>query len=207
MKRINYIQSGAVIMLISVMGCATSNNPANPLGTIDQGLSTIEGAAQSSRQVINAGTAAANTATVNQVGLVDILMSQLGVSREQALGGAGAIFQAAQGNMTPQAFATLSQSVPGMNNMLSAAPVSPNLAGGLSTLMGGANNTVGSMAALAASFQQLNLSPDMVGRFIPVVTNYVSQTSGQVTANLLQSALAPRGSDLRFQHIPLECKL
>lgn len=192
MKRINYIQSGAVIMLISVMGCATSNNPANPLGTIDQGLSTIEGAAQSSRQVINAGTAAANTATVNQVGLVDILMSQLGVSREQALGGAGAIFQAAQGNMTPQAFATLSQSVPGMNNMLSAAPVSPNLAGGLSTLMGGANNTVGSMAALAASFQQLNLSPDMVGRFIPVVTNYVSQTSGQVTANLLQSALVPR---------------
>jgi len=192
MKKISYIQSGAVIMLISVMGCATSSNPANPLGTIDQGLSTIEGAAQSSRQVINAGTAAANTATVNQIGLVDILMGQLGVSREQALGGAGAIFQAAQGNMTPQAFATLSQSVPGMNSMLSAAPVSPNLAGGLSTLMGGTNNTVGSMAALAASFQQLNLSPDMVGRFIPVVTNYVSQTSGQVTANLLQSALAPR---------------
>lgn len=192
MKRISYIQSGAVIMLISVMGCATGSNPANPLGTIDQGLSTIEGAAQSSRQVINAGTAAANTTTVNQIGLVDILMGQLGVSREQALGGAGAIFQAAQGNMTPQAFATLSQSVPGMNSMLSAAPVSPNLAGGLSTLMGGANNTVGSMAALAASFQQLNLSPDMVGRFIPVVTNYVSQTSGQVTANLLQSALAPR---------------
>jgi hypothetical protein len=192
MKKINYIQSSAVIMLISVMGCATGSNPANPLGTIDQGLSTIEGAAQSSRQVINAGTAAANTATVNQVGLVDILMSQLGVSREQALGGAGAIFQAAQGNMTPQAFATLSQSVPGMNSMLNAAPVSSNLAGGLSTLMGGTNNTVGSMTALAASFQQLNLSPDMVGQFIPVVTNYVSQTSGQVSANLLQSALAPR---------------
>jgi hypothetical protein len=48
------------------------------------------------------------------------------------------------------------------------------------------------MTALAASFQQLNLSPDMVGQFIPVVTNYVSQTSGQVSANLLQSALAPR---------------
>lgn len=192
MKKINYIQSGAVIILISVMGCAANSNPTNPLNTIDQGLSTIEGAAQSSRQVINAGTAAANPAAVNQIGLVDILMNQLGVSREQALGGAGAIFQVAQGNMNPQAFATLSQSVPGMNSMLSAAPVSPNLAGGLSTMMGGTNNTVGSMAALAASFQQLNLSPDMVGQFIPVVTNYVSQTSGQVTANLLQSALAPR---------------
>lgn len=192
MKKINYVQSGAVIILVSVMGCAANSNPNNPLNTIDQGLSTIEGAAQSSRQVINAGTAAANTAAVNQIGLVDILMNQLGVSREQALGGAGAIFQAAQGNMDPQAFATLSQSVPGMNSMLSAAPVSPNLAGGLSTMMGGANNTVGSMAALAASFQQLNLSPDMVGRFIPVVTNYVSQTSGQVTANLLQSALTLR---------------
>lgn len=174
-----------------IAGCASTAPRENPLNAVGQGLSTIENAAQSGRQIIDAGTAAANSVSTNQIGLVDILMRQLGVSQEQALGGAGAIFQVAQGRMNPQAFATLSQSIPGMNTMLGAAPASP-IAGGLSSLMGSGNNTLGNMAGLAASFQQLNLSPDLVGQFIPIVTNYVSQTSGQMTANLLQTALTAR---------------
>lgn len=42
---------------------------------------------------------------------------------------------------------------------------------------------------LTSTFQQLNLSPAMVGQFVPVITDYVRNTSGQVTADLLQSAL------------------
>ena len=182
--------SGIVVAAL-ITGCAGTAPQQNPLDTVGQGLSTIESAAQSGRQMIDAGTAAANTVSTNQIGLVDILMRQLGVSQQQALGGAGAIFQVAQGSMNPQAFATLSQSIPGMNTMLGAAPASP-MAGGLSSLMGGGNNTLSNMAVLAASFQQLNLSPDLVGQFIPIVTNYVSQTSGQMTANLLQTALTAR---------------
>lgn len=45
------------------------------------------------------------------------------------------------------------------------------------------------MTSLASSFQQLNLSPSMVNQFIPVVVDYVKNTSGEMTANLLQSAL------------------
>ena len=192
MKKINYIPLGALTVLISVMGCAATGNPNNPLSTVDRGLSTIESAAQSSRQVLDAGTAAASTTGINQIGLVDILVHRLNISPQQALGGAGAIFQMAQGNMNPQAFATLSKSVPGMDSMLNAAPAMSNLSGGLSSLMGDKNNTLGNVTALAASFQQLNLSPDMVSQFIPIVTNYVSKTSGQATANLLQSALTAR---------------
>ena len=77
--------------------------------------------------------------------------------------------------------------------MLNAAPVVPNPLGsmgsGVSSMLGGAGNTLNSAASLAASFQQLNLSPDMVGQFIPIVTNYVQSSSGEVTANLLRSAL------------------
>lgn len=188
MNRINYIQLSALIALISIAGCAANSNPNNPLGTVDRGLSTVESAAQSSKQVLNAGAAAANNpAGINQIGLVDILVHRLGVSPQQALGGAGAIFQVAQGNMNPQAFATLSKSIPGMDTMLGAAPAMSGL-----SMMGNSNSTLGSAAALAASFQQLNLSPDMVGKFIPVVTSYVKKTSGQATANLLQSALTAR---------------
>ena len=192
MKKINYIRFGALTILISVMGCAATSNPNNPLSTVDRGLSTIESAAQSSRQVLDASTAAASTTGINQIGLVDILVHRLNISPQQALGGAGAIFQMAQGNMNPQAFATLSKSVPGMDSMLNAAPAMSNLSGGLSSLMGDNSNALGNVTALAASFQQLNLSPDMVSQFIPIVTNYVSKTSGQVTADLFRSALTAR---------------
>ncbi|MBK7491850.1 MAG: DUF2780 domain-containing protein [Nitrosomonas sp.] len=188
MKKSNYVQLGAVIILTAVAGCATNTGGTNPVGAVNQSLSTIESAAQSGKQVLNAGAAVAGNAEgAAQIGLVDILAHRLGVSPQQALGGAGAIFQVAQSNMNPQAFTSLSRSVPGMSTMLGAAPAMSNL----SALAGG-NSTLGSAAALAASFQQLNLSPDMVGKFIPVITNYVSKTSGQATANLLQSALTSR---------------
>lgn len=191
MKNINFYLT-AIAVCLSASGCAT-NSGTTPLGTVDQSLSTVEGAAQSSRQILNAGATAANDpAGMAQIGLVDILSHRLGVSQQQALGGAGAVFQMAQGNMEPQAFATLSRSIPGMDSMLSAAPAMSNLSGNLSSLMGDGNNTLGNATALAASFQQLNLSPDMVGQFIPVITNYVSKTSGSAAATLLQSALTGR---------------
>lgn len=188
MRKSKYFQLSSIIILISATGCATNTGGTNPAGAINQSLSTIESAAQSGKQVLNAGTAVANTPeSAAQIGLVDILAHRLGVSPQQALGGAGAIFQMAQGSMNPQAFSSLSRSIPGMSTMLSAAPAMSNLSS-----LAGSNSSLGNAAALAASFQQLNLSPDMVGQFIPVIVNYVSKTSGQATANLLQSALTSR---------------
>lgn len=189
MRNINYIKIGILALIASpTIASASNNNDRQIISLLGNALSTIEQAAQSGEQV----NIPIETATQG-ISLTDILVSQLNVSQQQALGGAGALFQLAKGNMNPQAFSTLSQSVPGMNNMLQAAPSisSPmsNLAGGLSSLMGDANNTLGTMASLAASFQTLNLSPDMVGQFIPIVTEYVRNTSGQVVADLLQSAL------------------
>lgn len=188
MKTSNYIQLGIfIIILIATAGCAT-NTATNPVNAVNQGLSTIETAAQSGKQILNAGAAVAGGSEgMAQIGLVDILVHRLGVSPQQALGGAGAIFQVAQSNMNPQAFSTLSRSIPGMDTMLGAAPA----ISGLSSVAGG-NSTLGNAAALAAAFKQLNLSPDMVGQFIPVITNYASKASGQAIANLLQTALTPR---------------
>ena len=191
MRKINYIQSGILLVTLSLAGCAANNAGNNPLATADRSLAAVGGAAQSGQQILNAGAAIANPAATQQIGLVDILVRQLGVSPQQAMGGAGAIFQMAQGNMNPQAFGSLSQSVPGMSTMLGAAPAMP-AAGGLTSLMGNSGSSLGSVASLAGSFQQLNLSPNMVSQFIPVVTNYVKQTGGQATADLLQSALGVR---------------
>ncbi|MCB1947787.1 MAG: DUF2780 domain-containing protein [Burkholderiales bacterium] len=220
MKNRNYTTltvASIASLTLTLAGCASSGGGNNTLSAIDSGLTSVEQSAQAGRQAIETGTTAAtemtnqaNTAiasgaaaatgmtgmagtSAGQVSLVNILTQQLGISQQQALGGAGAIFQAAQAGMNPQAFSSLSQSVPGINEMLNAAPVvsSPlgGMGSGVSSMLGGAGSTLNNAASLAASFQQLNLSPDMVGQFIPIVTNYVQNTSGQVTANLLRSAL------------------
>lgn len=183
MYKARYIQFIGAVTLSSLIGCATNS-----------GVTSTGVAAQTGQQVLNAGSGAAASATgLNQIGLVDMLVHKLGVSPQQALGGAGAIFQAAKGNMNPQAFASLSQSVPGMSTMLGAAPSVSGASGlgGMSSMVGG-GSSLGGAAGLAGSFQQLNLSPDMVGKFIPVVTNYVKQSSGDASAGLLQSALGMR---------------
>jgi len=201
MKKHTYatFSAASAVCLISFMtGCATNSGGGNVLGAVDSGLASMEQSAQVGRQAISSGTmAASGMATApGQIGLVDILVQQLGISPQQALGGSGAIFQLAQNSMTPQAFSTLSQSVPGMTDMLNAAPVmsSPLGMSGVSGLLGntGAGAALSNAAALASSFQQLNLSPDMVGQFVPIVTDYVRTTSGQVTADLLNSALNVR---------------
>jgi hypothetical protein len=189
MKNLNYMKIASLLIAIISAGCAGSGG-GNVFSTVDSGLATVGQTAQTGRAVIEAGkTAATGVPAVTQTGLTNVLVSQLGVTQQQALGGAGAIFQAAKAKMAPQAFASLSQSIPGMSEMLAAAPqVSLPLTGG-SSVLGGAGSAVNTMTSLAASFQQLNLSPSMVNQFIPVVVDYARNTSGQMTATLLQSAL------------------
>ena len=80
-----------------------------------------------------------------------------------------------------------------MDSLLSAAPkqsgVLSGLAGGASSVLGLANNPYGNIAGLASTFKVLNLSPEGVDEFVPVVVDYVRAKSGALTADMLQSAL------------------
>lgn len=179
-------------------GTAATTETTNQ--AVSSGTEAVSGMANQANQAITASGAAAASSMTNaagkaagQMNLVNILSQQLGISQQQAMGGAGAIFQAAQAGMDPQAFSGMSQSIPGINEMLQAAPAASGplkgMSSGVSSMLGGSGNTLSSAATLANSFQQLNLSPDMVGQFIPIVTDYVRNTSGQVSADLLRSAL------------------
>ena len=180
MKNINYTQLSALIILASAMGCATNSGNINPLAAADRSLSTIEGAAQSGRQIVNAGTEAVNNpAETVTIGLVDILEHRLGVSQQQALSGAGAIFQLAQNKMAPDAFAAMARSIPGMDRMLSAAPPMSSLSSGLSSLMGDKDNALGSVAALAASFQP-EKATTATGSWRSGMRSMVSASTGSV---------------------------
>lgn len=130
--------------------------------------------------------------SVNAAELVGVLTDQLGVTNNQATGGAGAIFRYAKDRLSPDDFAMVAKAVPEMDSLLNAAPQAEGLGGmvgnGLSALNSDAGG-LGELAALAGPFNQLDLDLDMIGKFVPVILDYVQSTGGESTVNLLKGAL------------------
>ena len=118
--------------------------------------------------------------------LIGSLVDKLGVSEEQATGGAGAIFKEGKNNMSSDDYSQLLNAVPGIDSLISAAPQAGGLGGTASSLLGG---SAGSMAGLADSFSKLGLSPEMVNQFVPIVLDFVQSEGGQQAMTLLKSAL------------------
>ncbi|MCK5354307.1 MAG: DUF2780 domain-containing protein [Methyloprofundus sp.] len=159
------------LIALSLTGCATEQKNA------DQALSTTKTAVNS-----------AQSAT----GLTDSLVQQLGVSPLQASAGTGALLQVAQAKMPGNDFQQLTQSVPELGGLLNAVQPKPSslsqLASGASSLMGDESNSLGAAVNLAETYQKLGLSSDMVGQFIPIITDYVSKSaSPQLTQSLISS--------------------
>ena len=166
------------------------SNPVNA-----EGFSPDSVSKEQSTQAVQSGANAVadpNAVTIQDT-LTETLVKKLGITSEQAQGGAGALFQVAKGKLDAGQFAALSKAVPDMDSLLSAAPkpsgAISGLAQGASSALGEANKAYGNLAGLAPAFKALNLSPDSVDEFVPVVVDYVSAKSGAVTANMLQSAL------------------
>ena len=118
--------------------------------------------------------------------LIGSLVDKLGVSEEQATGGAGAVFNEAKNNMDPGDYTQLLKAMPGIDSLISSAPGVGGLAGKASSLLGG---SAGSMTGLADSFSKLGLSPDMVNQFVPIIMDYVQSEGGQQAMTLLKNAL------------------
>jgi hypothetical protein len=151
-----------------------------------------------------AAVAAPATARAQVEDLVGTLTSDLGVTEEQAMGGSGAIFELAESRLAPEEWSTVSESVPGVQDLMAAAPEVETGAGmpggalgeslggalgesGAGDLMGAGD--LGGLAALAGPFNELGMSPDMIGEFVPVVFDYVQSTGGDAVTGLLRSAL------------------
>jgi hypothetical protein len=124
--------------------------------------------------------------------LIGQLSKQLSITPAQATGGAGTLFKLAKNQLSAVDFSKISAVVPGMSGLLKAAPHTSTSTGGLpglsslsSALPGGA----GGLASAASSFQKLGLSPGMVGKFVPVLTQFVQTKGGSGPASLLSGAL------------------
>ncbi|MFZ2171073.1 MAG: DUF2780 domain-containing protein [Methylococcaceae bacterium] len=196
-KKILYKYKSVFLAFAAGLSCAV-NAEGFSMDSINKGLTAVQKTVDSARQATQSvQSGAKEVADVEEIAmqgsLTDTLVKKLGITNEQAQGGAGALFQVAKGKLDAGQFAELSQSVPEMNSLLNAVPKQSGalsgLAGSVSSVMGDSSNAYGNLAGLASTFKTLNLSPDMVDQFVPVVFDYVRTKGGDLTANILQSAL------------------
>lgn len=136
------------------------------------------------------GTAGVAQAAVDD--LISTLTGQLGVTTEQATGGAGAIFDYAKQQLSAGDFSKMADAVPGIGSLIAAAPKtggSGSMMGGLASSMGDMGGKAGALGSLTQSFSQLGLSPDMASKFIPVVLDFVKSQGGENVMGMLKGVL------------------
>ncbi len=147
--------------------------------------------AAGTRQAAPAATPAQTAAVKASPDLTAALAQELGSTPEQAAGAAGALFGVAKKKASPTDFASITKAVPGMVALLKAAPALGKTSGGksgasaLSQMAGAA----GGLAGAASAFQALGLSPDLVGKAIPVLTSFVTKSGGADVGKLLAGVL------------------
>jgi hypothetical protein len=122
--------------------------------------------------------------------LVGALTNGLKINQQQAVGGAGSIFGLAKSKLNAADFSKIAAVVPGMDGLLKAAPAPPKQGNSaLGSLSSALPSGAGNLASLAGAFQSLGLSPDMVSKFVPVMTQFVQSKGGASVASLLSGVL------------------
>ncbi|ELS02344.1 Protein of unknown function VcgC/VcgE (DUF2780) [Xenococcus sp. PCC 7305] len=128
--------------------------------------------------------------------LIELLTQSLDVNQKQAKGGAGLIFQLAKQQLGDGEFSKVANVVPGLNDLLGAAPQEGRnvvgAIGGLVGALGGGGGSVGKLAGLASlagGFGQLGLKPDMISKFAPIILSFVQSQGGDEVKNILAGIL------------------
>jgi hypothetical protein len=83
----------------------------------------------------------------------------------------------AQNKLSPDQFSAVSNAIPGAGDITKAA----------SPLIGGAPTK--SLADVQGIFSKLGMSPELVGKFAPILSDSVGKVAGPQVASLLSGAL------------------
>ena len=125
--------------------------------------------------------------------LLEQLTQSLGVQEDQAKGGAGLIFNLAKEKLSEGDFSSLAGAVPGIGDLISAAPQSggglSGALGGLTSGLGGGLGKLAALASLAGGFKDLGLDSEMIGKFVPVILSFVQSKGGDSVKKLLENVL------------------
>jgi hypothetical protein len=110
----------------------------------------------------------ANT-SVGSNPLIKNLTSSLGVTPTQAIGGTAALLGEAKKDMKPSNFKSMTSSIPAIGSLMSAVPAGSG--------------------TLTSQFAKYGLKPEMIDKFTPFLTDYISTGSTPAMGKLVEAAL------------------
>ena len=148
------------------------------------------GSVKQAAAVADAVAPAPASSGVATSGLVSMVGKQLGVSNAQATGGLGAIFNVAKQQLSGDQFGQIASAVPGMDELLAAAPKaeSSSKVGGLLSQAGQYGKALQGGSYLNSAFKQLGLSPENIGPVVDIAAQSL-QGSNPAAANLLKQVV------------------
>ena len=126
-------------------------------------------------------------------GLLNTLGSDLKITPEQAIGGAGAMLGLAKNRLSEPQFSELSKSVPGLDQIAGNSAIGGlNGLGGLlgggsdkNALLDGLLGNIKDINDLNNAFSALGMDSGMIGQFAPIILQYLGQQG--VAGSLLQN--------------------
>lgn len=170
--------------LVTLMTLAASPVFAFNLSDAANAVSTVQNLKQQGQ--VQAPEAQAN--------LLNILGSELKITPEQAVGGAGAMMGLARNNLSSEDYGQLAKAVPGLD-LLAGANALVGLSGlgemlgknsesqlALSNALG---NDVENRSDLDNAFKALGMDTGMIGQFAPLLLQYLGQQG--IAGSLLQN--------------------
>lgn len=126
--------------------------------------------------------------------LVDLLTKNLGISPEQARGGAGLVLKRAKDNLGAEDFSKISAAAPQVDILISFLPATGDSVIGevekLFSIFGKKAGNVGSAARVRAGFFKLGLNAEMIEKFEKVILAFVQDKGGDGAGKLMEKGLA-----------------
>ncbi|KXI30674.1 DUF2780 domain-containing protein [Paraglaciecola hydrolytica] len=174
-------------LIFAAIAFSSNSNAAGWLDSIKSALGMeVEAQAQE--------TEVTNTAMLNMSDMVSAVSDQLGVNNSQAAGGLASIFNYAKGNLSSEQFGGLTESLPGLSELLSKVPDAGNVAseGGLGGLMDKAasfNDSLKAANEVKKQFAALGLDAEMIMQYVNVAKAYLDTEEGKQVKDTLMQGL------------------
>ncbi|MGE3151662.1 MAG: DUF2780 domain-containing protein [Nitrospiraceae bacterium] len=106
--------------------------------------------------------------------LTSLLTQQLGVTSNQATGGAGSMLSLAKEKLPSGDFSSLSNMIPGADSIMKSAKD-----------LGAVTGPIKDKAGLETAFSRLGMGNEMVPKFSQVMGDFVGKVGGEPAKNLL----------------------
>jgi len=116
--------------------------------------------------------------------LIDKLVSEVGLSEEQARGASGLLLKTAKGELGEGEFAKLKEAFPDADGLIASAPAEE---GGVGGMLGKASQVLGGgggMAAFAAGCSKLGIEPSKFQKILPKIADFLRQRSPEAASVL-----------------------